>query len=182
MRILLGIGGGIAAYKTPDLVRKLRAAGHDVRCILTSSGARLVARDALAAVSNARVHDSLWSDDGSMPHIDLVRWAEAVLIAPATADLLARIALGLADDLLTTALLAVEEDRPLWCAPAMNTVMWNKAVVQAHVATLRSRGVQVIDPVSGELACGEQGLGAMADAEALVAAVGSRAPRGPDAR
>lgn len=171
MRILLGIGGGIAAYKTPDLVRRLRAAGHAVRCILTASGSRLVARDALAAVSAGRVHDSLWTDDGSMPHIELVRWAEAVVVAPATADLLARAALGLADDLLTTALLAVEDDRPVWFAPAMNTVMWNKPIVQAHVATLRSRGYRFIDPVPGELACGEQGVGAMADAEAIVTAL-----------
>lgn len=171
MRILLGIGGGIAAYKTPDLVRKLRAAGHHVRCILTSAGSHLVAPAALAAVSNERVHDSLWTDDGSMPHIDLARWAELVLIAPATADLLARTALGLADDLLTTTVLAVEDDRPLWFAPAMNAVMWNKSVVQSHVATLRQRGARIMDPVPGELACGEIGLGAMADAAEIVAAL-----------
>lgn len=171
MRIVLGIGGGIAAYKTPDLVRKLRAAGHSVRCILTSGGSHLVAKAALAAVSNERVYDSLWTDDGSMPHIDLARWAEVLLIAPATADLLARVALGLADDLLTTTVLALEENRPLWFAPAMNTVMWNKSVVQSHVATLRQRGAHIIDPVAGELACGESGLGAMADAADMVAAL-----------
>ena len=171
MRILLGIGGGIAAYKTPDLVRQARKAGHEVRCVLTSAATRLVARDALAAVSGARVADTLWSDDGSMPHIDLARWAERLVIAPATADLIARLALGLADDLLTTLALATEPAIPRIVAPAMNTVMWNQVVVQGHVATLKGRGVRIVDPVPGELACGETGVGAMAEAPAILAAL-----------
>jgi phosphopantothenoylcysteine decarboxylase / phosphopantothenate---cysteine ligase len=175
MRVLLGIGGGIAAYKSPDLVRNLRRAGHEVRCVLTSSGSHLVASAALAAVSGAKVHETLWSDDGSMPHIDLARWAEGLLVAPATADLMAHLALGLAGDLLTTLFLAFEPELPVWIAPAMNTVMWNKPVVQGHVATLRTQGARIIAPVAGELACGEEGVGAMAAAEVIVAALATPA-------
>ncbi len=171
MHIVLGISGGIAAYKTPDVVRHLRRAGHEVRCVVTANGSRLVARDALAAVSGNRVHEHLWPDDGSMPHIELARWADVVLIAPATADILARCALGLADDLLTTLVLALEPQRRLLFAPAMNTVMWNKAIVQQHLRTLTATGAHIIAPISGDLACGEQGVGAMADADTIVAAL-----------
>ena len=171
MRVLLGITGGIAAYKTPDLVRRLREAGHEVRCILTSAGGRMVARDALIAVSGSAVHESMWAGDGSMPHIDLVRWCNALLVAPATADCLAHFALGLADDLLSTAFLALEPDRSVLLAPAMNTVMWNKAIVQQHVSTLTETGAIIIAPRSGELACGEVGEGAMAEIPDIVAAV-----------
>lgn len=173
MRVLLGISGGIAAYKTPDLVRGLRRAGHEVRCAATANGLRLVSAEALAAVSGHPVAADLWSDRGDMPHIDLARWAEAVVVAPATADLLARASLGLADDLLTTLLLAVEDRVGLWMAPAMNSQMWGKAIVQQHVAALRGRGVRIIEPVAGLLACGEQGVGAMADPAAIVAALGA---------
>ena len=163
MQVLLGISGGIAAYKTPDLVRQLRRRGHHVRCVLTANAGRLVACDALAAVSGERVHDSAWTDDGSMPHIELARWAEALLIAPLSADCAARLALGLADDLLGTLFLALDPRIPVWLAPAMNTSMWEKPVVQSHLATLIERGAQVIAPVSGSLACGEEGVGAMAE-------------------
>ncbi|GDY13426.1 hypothetical protein LBMAG53_23040 [Planctomycetota bacterium] len=171
MRLLLGIAGGIAAYKTPDLVRHLRRRGHEVRCIVTAAGSRLVAVDALAAVSGQPVATSLWPDDGTMPHIALARWAEGLLIAPATADLLARTSLGLADDLLTTVLLAVEPTVPVWWCPAMNTQMWNKPPVQEHLARLRGWGHRIIGPVPGDLACGESGLGAMETPERIAAAV-----------
>ena len=171
MRVLLGISGGIAAYKTPELVRELRRGGAEVRCVLTPAAGKLVAPAALAAVSGAAVHDSLWTTDGRMPHIDLARWAERVVVAPATADCLARAALGLGDDLLATLLLALDDRIPLWFAPAMNATMWGKASVQAHLVTLVERGAAIIDPVAGELACGESGIGAMADPAAIARAV-----------
>lgn len=172
MNVLLGISGGIAAYKAPEVVRALRRNGHAVRCVLTASGARLVAKDALAAVSGEAVSDSAWPGDGSMPHISLARWADALLVAPLTADCAARFALGLADDLLTTLFLALEPSKQVWLAPAMNTVMWQKPIVQTHLATLVAGGARIIAPVSGNLACGEDGMGAMASPDALAAALG----------
>jgi phosphopantothenoylcysteine decarboxylase / phosphopantothenate---cysteine ligase len=172
MKVLLGIAGGIAAYKSPEVVRALRKRGHEVRCILTASGAKLVSEHALAAVSNQPVATSMWPADGHMPHIELARWCETLLIAPATADCLAKFALGLADDLLTTLFLALEPDRRVILAPAMNPVMWQKPVVQLHVATLKERGASLALPVEGLLACGESGIGAMGDPEQLAAAVG----------
>jgi len=171
VNILFGISGGIAAYKAPEVVRALRRTGHEVRCVRTAAAARLVTGEALAAVSGAPVADSLWPDDGSMPHIALARWCEALLVAPATADCLARFALGLADDLLGTLFLALEPAKPVWLAPAMNTVMWDKPVVQGHLATLAARGARIIAPVPGDLACGEHGIGAMAAPEAIAAAL-----------
>jgi phosphopantothenoylcysteine decarboxylase / phosphopantothenate---cysteine ligase len=172
MQMLLGITGGIAAYKTPELVRALRRRGHHVRCVLTANASRLVARDALTAVSGEAVYSEPWPGDGTMPHIDLARWAEAVVIAPLTADTAARLALGLADDLLTTLFLALEPTIPVWLAPAMNSVMWAKPVVQGHLATLTAQGARLIPPVSGVLACGEEGIGAMADPERIAEALG----------
>ena len=172
MNVLLGISGGIAAYKAPELVRALRRRQHTVRCVLTANASKMVTPFALAAVSGEPVWDDLWQADGRMPHIDLPRWADALLIAPATADLMARLSLGLADDLLTTLVLALEPAKPLWLAPAMNTVMWEKPVVQQHLATLTARGTRIIPPVSGNLACGETGMGAMADPERIADALG----------
>lgn len=172
MRVILGITGGIAAYKSPEIVRALRRRGHAVRCVLTANGGRLVARDALTAVSGEAVHESAWPGDGSMPHIDLARWAEALIVAPLTADTAARFALGLADDLLTTLFLAIEPDRPVLLAPAMNTVMWNKPVVQGHLKTLVAGGARLVAPVEGHLACGEDGVGAMAAPDAIAEALG----------
>lgn len=171
MKVLYGISGGIAAYKAPELVRALRRNGHVVRCVLTDNGARLVSKHALATVSGHAVADSMWAETGAIEHIDLARWCDAMLVAPATADLIARFALGLADDLLTTLHLALEPDKPVWIAPAMNTQMWEKPVVQGHVAALVDRGVRLIGPVAGDLACGEKGVGAMAAPDAIVAAV-----------
>jgi phosphopantothenoylcysteine decarboxylase/phosphopantothenate--cysteine ligase len=163
MNVLLAVSGGIAAYKAPDLVRRLQKNGATVRCLCTDNASRLVAKEALFTLSSHPVHTELWPQDGSIPHIELVRWCEAMLVAPATANCLAKFALGLADDLLTTCYLAIEPDHPVWLAPAMNTVMWNKPVVQGHLATLKKHGCRLIDPVSGNLACGEDGIGAMAD-------------------
>ena len=171
MNVLLGIGGGIAAYKAPELVRALGRRGHAVRCVPTASALRLVTAEALAAVARQPVSTTLWTSDGSMPHIDLARWADLVLVAPATADLLARFALGLADDLLATIFLALEPGKRVLIAPAMNTQMWLKPVVQGHAAALRATGARLLDPVPGNLACGEQGIGAMVDIEVIAAAV-----------
>lgn len=171
MNILLGISGGIAAYKTPDLVRHLRRRGHAVRCLLTANGARLVAADALATVSGHSVTTSMWQEDGSIQHIDRGRWAQALLIAPATANIIATCALGLADDLLSTTVLALPPQTPWFMAPAMNTIMWNKPVVQGHVATLRQAGCRILGPVEGALACGDEGLGAMLEPAAIAEAV-----------
>jgi phosphopantothenoylcysteine decarboxylase / phosphopantothenate---cysteine ligase len=171
MKILYCISGGIAAYKAPEVVRALAAAGNLVRCVLTENATRLVTPDALAAVSRHRVETTMWPHDGSMPHIELARWCEALLIAPATADVLAKLALGLADDLVTTLFLALEPQKPVWIAPAMNTVMWNKPSVQEHVKQLRQWGAKIIEPVPGELACGENGIGAMAEPAAIASAL-----------
>lgn len=174
MQVVLGVSGGIAAYKAPELVRALRRRGHAVRCVLTPAAEHLVSALALAAVSGEPVATGMWTVDGAgaMPHITLARWADALLIAPATADLIARLALGLGDDLLTTLVLALEPHKPIWMAPAMNTVMWEKPVVQGHVGTLRERGVRMIGPEAGDLACGEQGIGAMVQPVAIAAALG----------
>jgi phosphopantothenoylcysteine decarboxylase/phosphopantothenate--cysteine ligase len=177
MQVVLGISGGIAAYKTPEVVRALRRKGHVVRCVLTAHAGRLVTRDALQAVSGQIVDDTLWTTDGRMPHIELARWAEALLIAPLTADCAARLALGLADDLLTTLFLALEPHKPVWLAPAMNTVMWEKPVVQGHLQTLRNGGATIIAPVSGLLACGEDGIGAMAEPQGTATVHPSRRRR-----
>ena len=131
--------------------------------MLSASAGKLVSAHALAAVSSEAVHESLWTSDGSMPHIDLPRWCDAFVLAPATADCMAKCALGLADDLITTSYLALEPEKKCFIAPAMNSVMWHKAIVQTHVRTLGNNGAHIIDPVSGELACGEEGIGAMAD-------------------
>ena len=172
MNVLLGISGGIAAYKAPEVARALIKRGHTVRCVLTSAGQRLVTAEALAAVTRQPVATSPWASDGSMPHIDLARWCNVLLVAPATADVLARFALGLADDLLTTTFLALEPGKRVVLAPAMNTVMWNKPVVQGHVATLRAGGATILAPVEGNLACGEQGVGAMVEPEVIAGTIG----------
>lgn len=167
MRILLGISGGIAAYKTPELIRALQGHGHEVRCVATSNALRLVAQETLFTLSGNAVQSELWPQDGTIPHIETVRWCDAFLMAPVTANGMAKCALGLADDLLTTCYLAVEPRIPLFMAPAMNTVMWNKPIVQQHYHSLTAAGVTMIDPVAGNLACGEEGIGAMAAPQAI---------------
>jgi phosphopantothenoylcysteine decarboxylase/phosphopantothenate--cysteine ligase len=168
MKIVLGVSGGIAAYKAPELVRRLRDAGADVRVILTPNAARFVSPLSLSAVSNHGVILDQWGDSqqGGVDHIALARWAEALLIAPATANVLAKLASGIADDALTTYALA--HRGALLIAPAMNTFMLQHATVQANVATLRARGADIIEPESGMLACGEEGAGRMPDVPVLV--------------
>ena len=171
MNILLGITGGIAAYKTPDLVRRLIERGGDVQIVMTASAAEFVTDTALQAVSGRAVRSNLWDKEAerAMSHIELARWADVVLIAPATAEVMARIVSGAAPDLLTTICLATEA--PIAVAPAMNHVMWNNPATQANRQVLEERGVHVLGPDVGSQACGETGAGRMLDPDAIAAAV-----------
>lgn len=163
MNIVLGVSGGIAAYKAPDLVRRLREAGADVRVILTPNAARFVSALSIAAVSEHPVISEQWGDPsrGGVDHVEIARWADLLLIAPATANLIAKLATGIADDALTT--YAVAHRGRLTIAPAMNTFMFRHPTVQENLARLRERGVEVLDPDSGLLACGDEGEGRMPD-------------------
>jgi phosphopantothenoylcysteine decarboxylase/phosphopantothenate--cysteine ligase len=158
-RILLIVGGGIAAYKAAELIRLARKAGHSVTPVLTAGGAHFVTPMSLAALAESPVYTSLWDlkDEAEMGHIQLSRAADLILVCPATADLIAKMAAGIADDLATTVLLAT--DKPVVVAPAMNVRMWQHPATQANIATLRSRGVTVLDPDEGPMACGEFGPG-----------------------
>lgn len=168
-RVLLGVSGGIAAYKSAELVRRLREAGAEVRVVMTAGAEHFITATTLQAVSGHPVRSSLWdaAAEAAMGHIELARWATRVLIAPATADLLARLAQGRADDLLATLCLATEA--PLAVAPAMNRLMWANPATQANLALLRQRGVAVFGPDAGDQACGEVGEGRMREPAALVA-------------
>jgi phosphopantothenoylcysteine decarboxylase/phosphopantothenate--cysteine ligase len=182
-RILLIVGGGIAAYKACELVRLIRKSGGSVRCVLTQGGAQFVTPMALAALSEQPVHTSLWDlkDEVEMGHIQLSREADLVVVCPATADLLARMAAGIADDLATTLLLAT--DKPVLAAPAMNVRMWEHEATRRNVARLRADGVTIVEPDEGEMACGEFGQGRLPEPEAILAAIraqlGERAPAAP---
>jgi phosphopantothenoylcysteine decarboxylase / phosphopantothenate---cysteine ligase len=170
-RILLIVGGGIAAYKSCELVRLLKKRGHSVRCVVTEAATHFVAPMTLAALSEDKVYTTLWDlkDEAEMGHIQLSRQADLVVVAPATADLLARMAAGLADDLATTLLLAT--DKPVLAAPAMNVRMWLHAATQRNVAQLRADGVTVLAPDEGAMACGEYGPGRLPEPEAIVEAI-----------
>ncbi len=179
-RVLLGVTGGIAAYKSPDLVRRLREQGAEVQVVLTAGAREFVTPMTFQAVSGREVRSDLWDPEAekAMSHIELARWADFVIIAPATADFLARLATGQADDLLTTLCLATAA--PIALAPAMNRVMWANAATQANVATLKSRGVHVWGPGEGDQACGEVGAGRMLEPTLLAAHVSNTlAPSGP---
>lgn len=169
--ILLGVSGGIAAYKAAYLVRRLRDAGAQVRVVLTASAAHFVGATTFQALSGNAVRSDLWdaSAEAAMGHIELARWADRIVIAPASADLMARLAHGHADDLLTTLCLA--SPAPLSIAPAMNQQMWHSAAVQDNAERLRARGVQLIGPAAGDQACGDVGPGRMVEPEAIVAAL-----------
>jgi phosphopantothenoylcysteine decarboxylase/phosphopantothenate--cysteine ligase len=170
-RILLIISGGIAAYKSLELIRRLRERGAAVRCIMTAAAQHFVAPLSVASLSEDKVYTDLWSltDESEMGHIRLSREADLVVVAPASADLIARMAMGLADDLATTALLA--SDKPVLIAPTMNLMMWAHPATQANLATIEARGVKRIGPGSGELACGEVGSGRMAEPLEIVTAI-----------
>lgn len=180
-RIVLGVCGGIAAYKAADLVRRLREAGAEVRVVMTANALHFVGAATFQAVSGQPVRSSLWDEqaEAAMSHIELARWADTLLVAPASADTMARLALGLADDLLTTLALATEASVVL--APAMNRVMWAHPATQGHVSTLVDRGARVLGPGSGGQACGEVGAGRMLeplDIVAALAATGASSLRG----
>jgi phosphopantothenoylcysteine decarboxylase/phosphopantothenate--cysteine ligase len=172
-RVLLGVTGGIAAYKSPDLVRRLMERGADVQVVMTSAAQRFVSPMTFQAVSGRPTRSDLWDNtaEAAMGHIELARWAQIVLIAPASADFLARLAGGRADDLLCT--LCVATEAPIMLAPAMNRVMWANKATQANVHTLIGRGIRFLGPASGNQACGEVGAGRMWEpiqlAEALLA-------------
>jgi phosphopantothenoylcysteine decarboxylase/phosphopantothenate--cysteine ligase len=170
-RILLIVAGGIAAFKSLDLIRRLRERGASVRCVLTEAGAKFVTPLSLQALSEDRVYGDMFSltDESEMGHIQLSRDADLLVVAPATADLLARMAGGLADDLAATVLLAT--DKPVLAAPAMNVRMWTHAATAANVETLRKRGVTFVGPNEGAMACNEHGPGRMSEPLEIVDAI-----------
>jgi len=170
-RILLCVCGGIAAYKAVELVRRLRDAGAQVQVAMTANALRFVGAPSFQAVSGRAVRSSLWDEaaEAAMGHIELARWAEQVLIAPATANSIAKLAHGFADDLVSTLCLATTA--PIAIAPAMNNRMWAHPATQANIAVLRERGVRLIGPDDGAQACGEFGPGRLRELEAIVAAL-----------
>ncbi|RMD63909.1 MAG: bifunctional phosphopantothenoylcysteine decarboxylase/phosphopantothenate--cysteine ligase CoaBC, partial [Alphaproteobacteria bacterium] len=170
-RLLLIVSGGIAAYKSLEFVRRVRERAVAVRCILTRAGAQFITPLSLAALSEDKVYDDLFSltDEAEMGHIRLSREADLIVVAPASADILAKMAHGFADDLATTALLAT--DTPVLVAPAMNVRMWQHPATRANMALLVERGVHVVGPGEGAMACGEYGPGRMAEPDEIVAAV-----------
>ena len=166
-RVLLIGGGGIAAYKSLELVRLLKKAGHSVTPVLTKGGEHFVTAMSLGTLAESQVHTSLWElkDEVEIGHIQLSLSADLVLVCPATADLLAKMAAGFADDLATTLLLAT--DKPVVVAPAMNVRMWLHPATQRNVAQLKADGIHVIDPDEGEMACGEFGPGRLPEPQAI---------------
>ncbi len=170
-RILLIVGGGIAAYKSLDLVRRLKERGASVRAILTNGGAAFVTPLSLSVLTEERIFTDLFDlkDEAEIGHIRLSREADLIVVAPATADLLAKMAHGLADDLATAVLLAT--DKKVLAAPAMNVRMWQHPATKRNLATLRADGVAFVGPDEGEMACGEYGMGRMAEPQAILDAI-----------
>jgi phosphopantothenoylcysteine decarboxylase/phosphopantothenate--cysteine ligase len=170
-RVLLIVSGGIAAYKALELIRLLRKSGCAVTAVLTAGGAQFVTPLSLQALTEEKVYSELFSltDESEMGHIQLSRSADLVVVAPASADILAKMTHGLASDLATTLLLAT--DKPVLVAPAMNVRMWNHAATSANMATLRARGVSVVGPDEGVMACNEYGFGRLAEPPAILAAI-----------
>lgn len=174
MKILLGVTGGIAAYKACELVRRLLDDdGNEVQVVMTDSARRFVTPMTFEVLSQRPVATSLWeTSDQRIEHIALARWPDVIAIAPATANTIARMAHGFADDLLTTVVLASRPSIPVVVAPAMNTVMWENPAVQANLAALEGMGrFRIVPPASKELACGETGMGALAEEERILAAI-----------
>jgi phosphopantothenoylcysteine decarboxylase/phosphopantothenate--cysteine ligase len=170
-RVLLIIAGGIAAYKSLELIRRLRDRGAAVRCVMTTAAAQFVTPLSVASLSEDKVYSQLWSltDESEMGHIRLSREADLIVVAPTTADLIARMAAGRADDLAAAVLLA--SNKPVLIAPAMNAMMWAHPATQANLVTLAARGVMRIGPGAGDLACGEVGFGRMSEPAEILAAV-----------
>ena len=170
-RILLIISGGVAAYKCLELIRRLRERNFQLRCVLTGGGAQFVTPLSIAALSEGKVYSDVFSltDESEMGHIQLSRDADLLVVTPASADIVARMAAGIADDLATTVLLAT--DKPVLIAPAMNVRMWEHAATQANIHTLEARGIIRVGPESGDMACGEFGVGRMAEVSEIIAAI-----------
>ncbi|OHB78953.1 MAG: hypothetical protein A2Z25_21495 [Planctomycetes bacterium RBG_16_55_9] len=170
--ILLGVSGGVAAYKAVDLAGKLTAAGAEVKTVMTKSACRLIGPKSFEAVTQSAVFTTMWStsEEFKIGHVALADWADVVVVAPATANILAKVALGVCDDALSTTL-CVCWAKPTLFAPAMNTRMWDNPAVQANVETLTRRGVLWIGPDAGRLACGTEGLGRMAEPQDIVEAI-----------
>jgi phosphopantothenoylcysteine decarboxylase/phosphopantothenate--cysteine ligase len=167
-RVLLIVGGGIAAYKSLELVRLLKKSGHSIIPVLTKGGEHFVTAMSLGTLAESQVHSSLWElkDEVEIGHIQLSRSADFLLVCPATADLLAKMAAGIADDLATTLLLAT--DKPVVVAPAMNVRMWQHAATQRNIAQLKSDGIRIVEPAEGEMACGEFGPGRLPEPQQIM--------------
>jgi phosphopantothenoylcysteine decarboxylase/phosphopantothenate--cysteine ligase len=170
--ILLGVTGGIAAYKAVDLAGKLAAAGAEVKTVMTEAACRFVGPKSFEAVTRSNVFTAMWSTSEAfdISHIALADWADVVVVAPTTANMIAKVAHGICDDLLSTTLCACWAT-PMLFAPAMNTRMWANPATQANVETLTQRGVQWIGPASGRLACGTEGVGRMTEPQDIVDAI-----------
>ena len=169
MRIVVGITGGIAAYKAPELVRLLKKAGHEVRCAATEHALEFVTRVTIETVSGNALYSDLFAS-GRTEHISLKDWGEMLVVAPATANIIGKVANGIADDALSTLLLAFS-GKPVIMAPAMNSEMWAHPAVQRNIAILKSWGIRMVGPEEGELACGVSGVGRMAEPDVIVEAV-----------
>jgi len=181
MKVLLGVTGGIAVYKACELVRRLREGGHEVQVVMTEAATRFVTPLTFETLSGRAVATSLWGGtDPSIEHIRLARWPDVIAIAPATANTIGRLAHGLADDLLSTLVLASLPAVPVVIAPAMNSAMWDNPLVQRNLAVLREVGAggryRFIAPAVKELACGEFGVGALAAEPDILAAIAASAP------
>jgi phosphopantothenoylcysteine decarboxylase/phosphopantothenate--cysteine ligase len=182
MKVLLGVSGGIAAYKTCEVIRRLRDDGHETQVVMTDAATRFVTPLTFETLSGRPVATSLWSPgDPSIEHIRLARWPDVIAIVPATANTIGRIANGLADDLLTTLVMASQADVPVVIAPAMNTAMWDNPIVRRNLATLGAvdggRRYRVVEPAEKTLACGETGMGALAEEPRILEAIVSAAAR-----
>ena len=172
-RVLLGLSASAAIHKGCDLASKLSQGGHAVRAILTPRAAELVSPQLLEALTGEPAASSEFGPErrGGMDHIELAHWGELLLVAPCTADLVARLALGLGGDLLTTVSLALPRDVPRVLVPAMNPAMWSAPAIERHVATLGADGWRVLEPEAGHLACGDEGKGRMLEPQAILAAL-----------
>jgi phosphopantothenoylcysteine decarboxylase/phosphopantothenate--cysteine ligase len=177
-RVLLGVSGGIAAYKVANLARRLVATGADVRVVMTVAAARFVGPDTFAALTGNPVHTSLWEEPGTVLHVDLAHDMDVAVVAPATANVVAKLAHGLADDLLTATLL--EASCPVVIAPAMHSGMWEHPATRGNVQLLEERGVRFVGPIAGPLAHGDEGMGRLAEVDDIVAAVESAVAKGGD--
>jgi phosphopantothenoylcysteine synthetase/decarboxylase len=177
LKVLLGISGGIAAYKAVDLASKLTACGAQVRTVMTENALRLVCAKSFEAVTGQAVYTSLWeAEEFKIGHINLTDWADILVVAPATANIIGKTANGISDDLLSTVLCACWQ-KPLIFAPAMNDRMWNNPVVQKNVKELRRLGVETVGPEKGRLACGTEGIGRMAEPQEIINAIAKMAAR-----